>query len=290
MDGSHTLIGYLLAMKAPSSRPRARAHREWKMDAILADQRNILRYQEELLGTVRVVEGGARDLMREIRSAVTANAALKGTDASPDVDAVVRRFAARFGDIGLTARRLAKVAAKLNAKSVDERLAKEIHRAMGVDVGKLFVHDVKMAAAMETAAAANAALITDVRADVIAGVKNVVSEGWAAGKRWESMVDDIGQVMDTTETRARLIARDQVGKMNSAFNEARQTSAGIEMYDWSGVGDERERQSHRDMEGVRCRWDSPPMVDGQLAHPGEPIQCRCGARPVFVLLEQAEAA
>ncbi len=78
--------------------------------------------------------------------------------------------------------------------------------------------------------------------------------------------------------------------MNAAFNEARQTEAGISMYDWQGIGDERERRSHRAMEGERCRWDAPPLVDGEHVHPGEAIQCRCGARPVFVVLEQAEAA
>jgi uncharacterized protein with gpF-like domain len=46
---------------------------------------------------------------------------------------------------------------------------------------------------------------------------------------------------------------------------------------WRTVGDERVRPSTRIATAKRTRYDDPP--DGEL--PGEPIQCRCSAEPVF---------
>jgi len=45
--------------------------------------------------------------------------------------------------------------------------------------------------------------------------------------------------------------------------------------------DERVRDSHADMEGQVCRFDDPPIVDGEPANPGEPVQCRCYSDPYF---------
>ncbi len=186
MNGGGSLIGVLLALKAVVKRPRALARREWRMDAILADQRNRLWYQEELLGTVRLLEGGAREMLSQVRGEIDFQATLKGADAAPSVDEALRRFASKFGDVGFTARRLAKLAALKNAKGVDDRLAKEIHRAMGVDVGHVFKHSDRIASVMEAQAQANAALITDISAAAAEQIKDVISQGWARGARWEA--------------------------------------------------------------------------------------------------------
>ena len=58
--------------------------------------------------------------------------------------------------------------------------------------------------------------------------------------------------------------------------------AGIEEYIWSTTGDERVRDSHRELNGKKFRWDTPPEnSDGRACHPGEDYQCRCIGRPVF---------
>jgi SPP1 gp7 family putative phage head morphogenesis protein len=73
--------------------------------------------------------------------------------------------------------------------------------------------------------------------------------------------------------------------MTSSFNQVRQTQVGIEQYTWSGALDARERPSHRAMEGSVERWAAPPEVDGERVHPGQAINCRCVAVPVFNLDE-----
>jgi len=80
-----------------------------------------------------------------------------------------------------------------------------------------------------------------------------------------------------TDRRAMLIARDQISKHNGALTRARMQGAGIARYQWSSSKDERVRTSHSTLEGRVFSWDRPPPV----GHPGEDIQCRCVALPVF---------
>ncbi|MFB6265159.1 MAG: anti-CBASS protein Acb1 family protein, partial [Bradymonadaceae bacterium] len=75
------------------------------------------------------------------------------------------------------------------------------------------------------------------------------------GVRHEALAGIVEGRLGVAESRARLIARDQVQKLNSRLNEARQTSLGIERYRWSTAGDERVRPSHEAKAGEIFRWD-----------------------------------
>ena len=101
------------------------------------------------------------------------------------------------------------------------------------------------------------------------------------GKRVEDIESVIDDQFASMDSNAELIARDQVGKINGQLTEISQVGLGITHYRWRGVGDERERSSHRDLEGEIYSWNSPPIVDGEAVHPGEAIQCRCYAEPVI---------
>lgn len=101
------------------------------------------------------------------------------------------------------------------------------------------------------------------------------------GLRSSALADALEQRLGVTRSRAKLIARDQVGKAQSAVIEARQRALGITRYEWRTAGDDRVRPSHRALEGQVFRWDAPPAV----GHPGEDIQCRCIAIPIFDPIE-----
>jgi SPP1 gp7 family putative phage head morphogenesis protein len=153
-----------------------------------------------------------------------------------------------------------------------------------------------IAGAMEEAVSANVDLITSIPEQYLESIREVVSKSFETGQRWESMVEEIQARGDVTETRAKIIARDQTSKMNASFNGVRQKGLGIDKYKWSTSHDERVRESHAELDGLTFRWDSPPNVDGENVHPGEAILCRCLAEPVFDLDEvrgggqEAEAA
>ena len=104
--------------------------------------------------------------------------------------------------------------------------------------------------------------------------------------------------------RAKLLARDQIGKLNGKLTQRRQEDAGVEMYVWQTVGDERVRgnpagryptavPSHYAIDGKLCKWGdnsvysevaTPPHWvprTGKMpfAVPGWEIQCRCSGLP-----------
>ncbi len=200
----------------------------------------------------------------------------------------VRRAAAAFGDVGATARRLAWAAAQREFEDVDDRLAKTLLHSVSVDIKPLLTHDRDTAAAMGRAVSANVDLIQSIPQQYFAELRNLLAVSFHDGVRWEGLVDRIHALGHTTLSRSRLIARDQVGKMNADFNRVRQTSIGIAEYRWRGVEDVRERTSHRAMEGRRIRWNAPPLVDGERVHAGEAIQCRCWGDPLVFVDEIGE--
>lgn len=89
---------------------------------------------------------------------------------------------------------------------------------------------------------------------------------------------------DVTQSRAELIARDQVLKLNAEVTQKRHEAAGIVEFVWSTSRDERVRPDHKVLEGKRYRYDDPPVVDrrrGTRGLPGIHFQCRCVAIPVI---------
>ena len=91
-----------------------------------------------------------------------------------------------------------------------------------------------------------------------------------------------------SEKHCKLLARDQMGKLNGQITQAQMEEVGLDLYVWSTAYDDRVRDSHAVMEGLLCRWDDAsvcsydngktwvdrPSTAVQL-HPGQDIQCRC---------------
>lgn len=125
----------------------------------------------------------------------------------------------------------------------------------------------------------------------------------------EDQVDELGELLDDTEglrvedlrkkilgrfdvsrSKADLLARDQVLKLNAQITQSRQREAGITRYQWSTSSDERVRPMHAELDGEIFSWDDPPITndDGDRNHPGEDYQCRCVAIPIMPELEDAD--
>jgi SPP1 gp7 family putative phage head morphogenesis protein len=125
---------------------------------------------------------------------------------------------------------------------------------------------------------ANVGLIKSLEDTALSQIEYQVKQGFVQGLRHESISDNIEERLGVAESRADLIGRDQVSKLNGQLNELRQTDLGITDYVWRTAGDERVRESHAENDGETFGWDDPPEETG---HPGEDINCRCIAEPVF---------
>lgn len=152
----------------------------------------------------------------------------------------------------------------------------------------------------------NVNLITSIPKETLANVQTIVMESFKQGKTNKSLAQEIldlntsdfgfTPVMEQSafdkamaeynkaKRKAQFIARDQMGKLNADITQSQQEDAGVTEYVWDTSGDGRVRDRHRELDGQRCKWNDPPVVDERTkrkAHPGQDFRCRCVALPVF---------
>jgi SPP1 gp7 family putative phage head morphogenesis protein len=141
----------------------------------------------------------------------------------------------------------------------------------------------------------NASLIKSIPQNLLTDVEGIVTRGLTGGATIRDMERDIKSRLNVSKNKARLIASDQIGKLNGQMTKLRQERVGVIEYIWNTSGDERVRHSHRVLDGKICRWDDDTVyrnpgetewlprssLKGAEAEPGEEIRCRCWAEPVM---------
>ncbi len=130
-------------------------------------------------------------------------------------------------------------------------------------------------AALKDWAAENKDKITKLTESASTDVGTWVRRGVREGRRAEEIAKDIQDRFAVSKSYAKMLARDQVGKLNGNLTKARQTRLGVEKYIWRTAGDDRVRETHAANDGKTFSWDNPPRT----GHPGEDYQCRCFAEP-----------
>jgi SPP1 gp7 family putative phage head morphogenesis protein len=124
----------------------------------------------------------------------------------------------------------------------------------------------------------NVALIRSIPEEYFKKIETLVFTGVTQGSNAGSMISQIRKIGNTTTKRAKLIARDQTSKLNSALNQQRQQNLGVEEYIWMTAKDDRVRETHRSKNGKVFKWNDPPKDTG---HPGQDVNCRCVAQPII---------
>lgn len=129
----------------------------------------------------------------------------------------------------------------------------------------------------------NTALIKSLPVQLHAQLGDVVTEAFNNGTRSGDIADLLEERFGVAESRAALIARDQVGKLNGKVTQSRQQSLGVTTFIWRTSLDERVRPTHAALEGEPFPWATGvPELDGDHnVIPGQPVQCRCRAEPVL---------
>lgn len=165
--------------------------------------------------------------------------------------------------------------------------ANEMASVLGVNPA---MFDVESRGAWEAWRAVNVDLISSIESQYLGEVQGLVTEAATTGRRWEELRDAIRGRYDVSDSRAELIAVDQVLKANSDLSRERMRRLGVTTYTWSTSQDERVRPDHARLEGETFTWDAPPVVNqsevdkGRPARrepPGRDFRCRCVAIPVF---------
>lgn len=243
----------------------------------------------------RALRAVARRLIREVE------AFLRPALATAKAEEKAREDADPFAelDFGALRVRLGRIAGGSAAQIADEqgaRVSRWNHQQMtdilGIDLAR---ETPRVKRALASFRKENVGLIRSIADTLHAEVRDVVRTSTSRGTRVESLSRQIQERFGVTESRARLIARDQTLKANAALTQIRHQDAGVESYIWSTSRDERVRgkpggkwaashANHWALEGTIQSWSDPPITNpetGERHHPGEDYQCRCVAIPVL---------
>lgn len=153
-------------------------------------------------------------------------------------------------------------------------LQRQTRAALGVEPLLL---DPRIPGTIEGFVHENASLIRSLGNRTLDDLENIIVRAYASGTRAEAVAEEIAKRFDVAERHARLIARDQIGKLHSRVTEARHAEIGLASFEWHSLKRPTARPAHVARHGKRFRYDNPP-ADGL---PGEAILCSCLQHPVF---------
>lgn len=185
------------------------------------------------------------------------------------------RFAELIKDKDLTrvSRALGKRVAGLNKKQIFALLKKQLAiTPKDLGLNELINQFVKV----------NTDLIKSLAGEQVNEIKALIEDPKNRGLRVEAISKKIQARFEVSKSKANLIARDQILKMNGKLTQVRQENAGVKQYVWTTVKDGDVRKRHAQLEGTVQSWSRPPIVskDGRREHPGGDFQCRCIAFPI----------
>lgn len=246
-------------------------------------------YYASLRAYARACVASARSALNSIIGprADTINASQR-IDASPKraelaLEAASKRVTAEWPN-----RKLAVIAEKFGEKTSKYQktsLIAQARASVSVDLTKVLAEEPGIAEALTGFVSENVSLIRSIQTRYFSEVEEQISAAVADGVRAGDLADIIleitGERGDVAESNALRIANDQIGKLTGQLNEIRQTNLGITQFIWSSSHDSRVRPEHQEYDGQTYDWDDPP--DGEV--PGEPINCRCFATPLFSELD-----
>lgn len=174
--------------------------------------------------------------------------------------------------------------AHLIRKLTIQEWKKAVHATIGIDILDDYYLGEFYRETLSTWVDKNVGLIKTIPNDSLRKMKEITTDGFMKGKSTTAIIKEIQRAYGVDKRHARLLARDQIAKLNSGLTRQQQTDAGVSEYTWSTSGDTRVRDGHKKLNGKRFQWSDPPVVDaktGRRCHPGEDYECRCVALPVF---------
>lgn len=155
------------------------------------------------------------------------------------LDKIQKRFTEKTQGYGL--RRKLESLANMTRKLTIREWKKAVDKTLGINI----IEDYYMGEFFQTAidrwVDENVLLIKTIPSDTLGDMRTIVKEGFLNGKSTTSIMKEIQHKYNVEKSHARLLARDQIGKLNASINEAQQRDAGIEEYIWDDCGDGRVR-------------------------------------------------
>lgn len=151
-----------------------------------------------------------------------------------------------------------------------------VKSATGVDIEPFIrLNDVRDI--LDRSIAQNVSLISSVNGDTKKRVEQILFDGFAMRKTKKEITDQLAAAMGITKRRARLIAGDQLDKLNISLTGYRSQQIGVTSYRWKHTPQLHPRSWHVARDGKIFRYDTPPS-DGP---PGYALNCKCRAEGII---------
>jgi len=136
----------------------------------------------------------------------------------------------------------------------------------------------------------NVTLIKTLGEEHFKDIERIVIDGVEQGKGLRTITKEIQKKTKASRNRAKLIARDQVGKLTANITARRSSELGVKRFRWVTSLDDRVRASHRALHGKVYSYEKGASVDGETGVlPGEPINCRCALVPIISSVGESDA-
>jgi uncharacterized protein with gpF-like domain len=149
--------------------------------------------------------------------------------------------------------------------------------------------------ALEVAGDQNVNKITTVSSKYFDDIREMTNQALRKGTSVKELAEDIRILTDSTKTQSKLIAIDQVQKLNADLERTRQQANGIKRYIWRTRKNARVRSKsnssgfsdHQGLEGAVFDYGFPPVTvlkgkrAGERNNPGMDINCKCWQEPVI---------
>jgi SPP1 gp7 family putative phage head morphogenesis protein len=133
----------------------------------------------------------------------------------------------------------------------------------------------------------NIELVQTLGKQYIPQISQLASKTFLEGGSSKELAYQMLKFTDENKNKAAFWGRNELGSAYSEFTQARQTSVGIREYIWRSVGDNKVREAHQELNGMKFNWLQGARETGLLddtpgaRHPGQPYNCRCSAEPVI---------
>lgn len=195
-----------------------------------------------------------------------------------------------------------------------QKFMAQMRNVLGIDIGAIV--DEAMKDDLDVMVMESASYIKSIPSYLVGHVANRVVQHFKGTPMPEgrTLRQQIKEEFKVSDGRAKVLARDQTSKMNSAITAIRQVNLGIDCYIWKTVEDERvvgrpgglypynpKNKLHRNhyiMQGLLCKWADADVYSDDKGktwkqrtsemphnHPGDDIMCRCRAAP-FIDIEK----
>jgi SPP1 gp7 family putative phage head morphogenesis protein len=174
-----------------------------------------------------------------------------------------------------------------HVNEVNKKNIVKVGKAAELDIEK-FINNKKLSPYFQNIVDENIGLIRSIPESKLPALKNAMVLAISQDQSQDTIRKLIQKNFDATHDQAKLIARDQVNKLNGQLNQYRQQQLGGRRYIWRTSMDERvagnptglypnSKPSHWDREGKTYSWDKPP----EGGHPGRRVRCRCTAEIIL---------